>query len=199
MPDSSLMVRPQRVQKAALSSSNAVEDEPGEVAASIEAAQGMIERHLDRALMAQVHTDRLSRYDWTEQLRANENKWHTWAEVQPLVEVRSPDEVQKLSADRFLRDTVRPGPVEYVAGWRRKDQDKEDFGLSLTETPPVLPADIRRVGIELCLYLLNEAEHSAGMGSTEQAVGAGQTVTISGMDTGFINRKLSRLNGYKRA
>lgn len=193
------MLTAQTVIGAALSSSRAAEEEPVEVQRAIGAAQGMIESYLDRPLMAQVHTERLSRYDWTEERRTDGTTWLAWAGVQPIIEVQSPSEVSALGTDRFERDRPQPGPVDYIAGWRREDQNKSDFDASPSEDPPELPGDIRRVGVEVTLYLLNEAEHSAGMGSTEQAVGGGSTVTISGMDTGFIRRKLSMLDPYKRA
>jgi hypothetical protein len=192
------VVTPQDIKHDALGSSTAAQEDKGAVHTAIRDAQAAIESYLDRPLLPERQTQRVTRHDWLRQRRDTGDYWLAWADVQPAVEVQSPDEVTLEDPEHFRADYQQGFDVEYVAGWRRSDQSAGDFDLSLTEDPPRLPADIRRVATQLTLFLLNEAEQGAGMGQTEQAVGSAGTVTISGPDSGFMQRKLSRLDSYKR-
>jgi len=192
------VITPTDVENAALASSTAAEEDKGVVRGVIRDVQATIESYLDRPLMPEVHTQRITRHDWVRHRRDTGDYWLAWADVQPAVEVQSPDEVTLEDAEHFRADYQQGFDVEYVAGWRRRDQSAGDFGLSLSEDPPRLPGDVRRVALQLVLFHLNEMEQGAGMGQTEQAVGSAGTVTISGMDSGFVSRKLSRLDSYKR-
>jgi len=192
------VITPQSIEHDALGSSTAAQEDKRVVYTAIRDAQAAIESYLDRPLLPEKHVQRVTRHDWVRQRRETGDYWTAWADVQPVVEVRSPDEVTLEDPEHFRADYQQGFDVEYVAGWRRSDQSAGDFGLSLTEDPPRLPGDIRRVATQLTLFLLNEAEQGAGMGQTEQAVGSAGTVTISGPDSGFMQRKLSRLDSYKR-
>jgi hypothetical protein len=192
------VITPQDIENDALGSSTAAQEDKGVVYTAIRDAQAAIESYLDRPLQPEKQTQRVTRHDWLRHRHDTENYWTAWADVQPIVEVRSPDEVSKDDPEHFRADYQQGYDIEYVAGWRRSDQSAGDFGLSLTEDPPRLPGDIRRVATQLTLFLLHEAEQGAGMGQTEQAVGSAGTVTISGPDSGFMQRKLSRLDSYKR-
>jgi hypothetical protein len=192
------ILTPTDVENAALASSTAAQEDKVVVQRVIRDVQGTIESYLDRPLLPEKHIQRVTRHDWLRQRRDTEDYWTAWADVQPIVEVRSPDEVTLEDPEHFRADYQQGFDIEYVAGWARSDQSAGDFGLSLTEDPPRLPGDIRRVATQLTLFLLNEAEQGAGMGQTEQAVGSAGTVTISGPDSGFMQRKLSRLDSYKR-
>lgn len=192
------VITPTDVENAALASSTAAEEDKAVVQGVIRDVQATIESYLDRPLMPEVHTQRITRHDWLRQRRDTGDYWLAWADVQPVVEVRSPDEVTLEDPEHFRADYQQGFDVEYVAGWRRRAQSAGDFGLSLSEDPPQLPSDVRRVALQLVLFHLNEMEQGAGMGQTEQAVGSAGTVTISGPDSGFVQRKLSRLDSYKR-
>jgi hypothetical protein len=192
------ILTPTDVENAALASSTAAEEDKVAVQQVIRDVQGTIESYLDRPLMPEKHTQRVTRHDWTRHRRDSGHYWTVWADVQPALEVQSPSDVELEDAEHFRTDAPQGYDIGYVAGWRRSDQSAGDFGLSLSEDPPVLPGDIQRVALQLVLFHLNEAEQGAGMGSTEQAIGSAGTVTISGMDSGFVSRKLSRLDSYKR-
>lgn len=192
------VITPQDIKRDALGSSTAAQEDADVVEMAIRDVQGMVESYLDRPLQPEKHVQRVTRHDWTRHRRDTGDYWTAWADVQPIVEVRSPSDVELEGEDRFRVDSPLGYDIEYVAGWARADQEAGDFGLSLTEDPPRLPSEIRRVATQLTLFLLNEAEQGAGMGQTEQAVGSAGTVTISGPDSGFVQRKLSRLDSYKR-
>lgn len=194
----SKILTPTDVENAALASSTAAQEDKVAVQRVIRDVQGTIESYLDRPLMPGKHTQRVTRHDWTRHRRDSGHYWTVWADVQPALEVQSPTDVELEDAEHFRTDAPQGYDVSYVAGWRRSDQSAGDFGLSLLENPPVLPGDIQRVALQLVLFHLNEAEQGAGTGSTEQAIGSAGTVTISGMDSGFVSRKLSRLDSYKR-
>ena len=178
-----------------------------EVQQAIRDAQGLIEGHLHQKVMAHRKTDLIQRRDWLLDERTGETKVRAWAEHQPIVQVLSPAElsIRVGSKDQFVRGRPEVTETEYVAGWMRRRQSLSDLPTGsgerldgLTEEPPPLPGDVRRVAMNLTLFSLNEAEHGVGITDRQQATGAG-TVTVTGPDPSFEQRQLRKLDRYRRA
>jgi len=196
----------QEVQEDALESSSAVEDNAQEVVErAIRDAQDRIVSYLHRPVIASVITESIGRYDWVRDEKPTggafaDTRYLAWAKVQPVVEVDSPEDVEVfLDQSRLVHDRQEALKVTYIAGWKRRDQAKADLDVSPDQTPPNLPNDIRRVALKLALFELAEAQHGAGIGQVTQAVGNGQTTTVQGPDSGYVDRQLSRLDSYRNA
>jgi len=188
------------VQEAALEHSQSVEDNPsGVVEQAIRDAQSDIESYLHQPVMPHEHRQVVGEYDWSEDKTADglDAQYLAWAEHQPVVEVKEPSDVGIfIRSDRLTHDHPDALRVTYVAGWRRSDQGAGDFSLTSSDIPE-LPDVIRRVGINLTLMELARGEHGPAIGQVTQAVGAGQQSTVEGIDSGFRQRQLSRLDRFR--
>lgn len=194
------------VQDDSISSSSAVADNPNNVVeGAIRDAQDRIADHIGRDPIVHRTKDGLRYDDWEVDDTKDPAKYRAWADDWPLVEIQSPSEVSIRRDNRqFLRDTRKVTEVDYHAGWKRRDQSLSDIDgtnsgtlTALTTAPNDLPRDIRRTALKLTLFYLTEAGHQVGIGRVEQVVGSGGTMTVEGVDTGFVERQLRRLNKYK--
>jgi len=198
------MLTVQQVQAAAQGASDDVTDNPdGVVEQAIRAVQGLIESHLHKALLAHERTERVRREEWMEDetTSGSELEWVAWADHQPVIEVKAPDEVSlSFDARQFVRERPEPTRVRYFAGWRRPDQqsgEQEGRFADLDTEPDALPEDIQRAGINLTIFVIEHAGQIPGITDREISFGAGQSIRTSGVDTEFVDRQLSRLDRYK--
>lgn len=193
-----------QVQDAAQGASDSVTDNPDTVVESaIRDVQDMIASYLDRDLIAHKRTERVRREEWMrdETASGSTSEWIAWADHQPVIEVVSPNEVSLYFDSRqFVRERPQPTRVEYFAGWRRSDQTNDEQQGRLTDLatePEPLPEDIQRVAINLTIFVIEHAGQIPGITDREIAFGGGQSIRTSGVDTGFVDRQLSRLDQYK--
>jgi len=194
------------VQDAALSSSTAVEDDPAQVQEAILDVQDRISTYIDQPVMIHKRTQGIATHDWLEDEVEDTTQYRVWADARPVVEVDNPTEVTiRFDEQQLVREKSENTKAVYFAGWKRRDQALSDLPTSsgedldgLTTEPPTLPRDIRRIAIRLVLFTLNEAEHSAGMGSTSTTVQGG-SITVDGPDQSFVRTQMRKLDAYKRS
>jgi hypothetical protein len=208
MADYTDILTPQEIDTEALAASDAAQDEKVVVSRLIGDVQRRIESYISQPLTVHRHTQGVRRWDWVEdEVQSDVGNFAVaaWADHQPVVEVVNGDVSARFSGDRFVKDHRDDLKVEFFAGYVRQDVALADLPNSdgerldgLTERPPTLPQDIRRVAVKLVLYELNQAEHRQGMGTTTAAIGGGDTITVEGPDPGFPERQLRQLDPYKR-
>jgi hypothetical protein len=113
-----------------------------------------------------------------------------------------PDETRLYAADRAA--DIRS--VSYFAGYRRSDHTdlstlQADSGTALdtlTVLPPVLPADIREVAVNLTLHHLRARRSGIdGFTNVEQQVGTRNTTTVTNVRAGYVNDELQRLQRFR--
>jgi hypothetical protein len=205
MADYSKFLTTSEIDTAALASSDAAKDEKVVVSRLISDVQRRIESYISQPLMIHRDTQGIRRWEWSEdEVQDGDFAVYAWADHRPVVQVDGEVSV-RFSKDRFVKDHRDDLRVDYFAGYVRDDTDLADLPTAsgeeldgLSERPPTLPQDIRRVAIKLVLYELNQAEHRQGMGTTTAAIGGGESITIEGPDPGFPERQLKQLDPYKR-
>lgn len=191
--------------QSSLSSSSAVEDEPGVVQSSIQDVQGMIESYLRQPVMIHKRTQGVLAHEWMSDELPDDHRWRIWAEARPVVEIDSPSEVSiRYDNEQLVRDQAENGTIDYFAGWKRSDQALSNLPTGsnealdgLTTEPPTLPQDIRKAAIKLVLFDMGELVHDTGFTETTTNTPGG-TMTIRGPEQGFEDRQLSNLSTYRR-
>lgn len=147
-------------------------------------------------------------------------EYGVYADAQPVIEVNSTGGAVgsvENTRSRFLNGQKKQVEVLYFAGWKRPDQiltdvDEEgaplppgiardaltrQIGLEdLTVDPPIVPAVMQEVCINLCLHALAERDRNLGTRTTR--VIGGQNTTVEGVDPTFLSRQLSKLDSYQR-
>lgn len=205
MADFGKILTTSEVDIAALAASDAAKDEKVVVSRLIGDVQRRIESYISQPLTIHRDTQGIRRHEWVEdEVQDDDFAVYAWADHRPVVQVDG-DVDARFSNDRFVKDHRDDLKVDYFAGYVRSDIDLADLPTAtgeklegLSERPPTLPQDIRRVAIKLILYELNQAEHRAGMGTTTAAIGGGDSITVEGPDPGFPERQLRQLDPHKR-
>lgn len=168
-----------------------------------------------RFLAVRKHTFRIRRdlWYWDEEEGAYVAYARQWPVVQVLtsgVEILvAPDDKEGAS---MLKASSPVYKVDVVTGYRREDQDieiddpnnqgylptgSEEALEGLTEQPPVLPGDIRRVALNLVIFNLNVIQNNL-IGLSNKEVDFGRAnVKIERADNKYVEGQLQQLSPYK--
>jgi hypothetical protein len=192
-----------------------------EMTAAITDVTSMIEEELNRTFIVRSFRLRIKPSDWCIDER------YINSDLEPIYVFRPKDfpvveilaaqngTVTDVSAFEILEDGhligldldnhddgTLPVNLDVFAGYRRSDQNLEALQAelaTLTATPDVLPAIVRRTASELVLRRLTLAETKMLAGISRTQVVAGQTVTVDRPEQG-IDRQLirERLTAFRR-
>lgn len=165
-------------------------------------ATKLIESYLDRTIIVRKVAQGVDKSGWIPYVGSTDADVAVYAREWPVVETITSNIDPGRNSRRLVRGSEKTDEFEYFAGYKRQDQTQS--GLSsdvselsnLTEAPPDLPDQYRRVCLELCLEALQSAEDATlGSGRRQQQIGDGNMITVDAVDTGFVNRTLGKLDG----
>lgn len=203
----------------AVSSLDVTGDVPYAAERAIEDVTALIEAHLDRKLIAREHLmlgrDIELEYDYDVSSDAT-SRYSFYAAEWPVLEAKEvtpedfsldvhPDERRFYTEIPMGTGAGRIRRVRYFAGYRRADQKLDDLPTGdgealdgLSEEPPVLPSDIRRVAGRLALHVLTDAKKGTiGRRSVDYSLGDGNGVTVEGATEGFVQGELRKLDRHR--
>jgi hypothetical protein len=199
------ILTPSAVVDAAMQGTSAPEEFPAEVQREIRDVQDQMASYVGYPLMATRHTQGIRRYDWLiDETQDDTWRWH--ADRVPVVEVLSPSGISiRFDEQQLTTDEPDAVHVTYVAGYRRQNQALSDLPTGsgealdgLTVEPPALPGVIRSVALRLTIARITDVAAGTLGARREAAVGSQDLVTIEGMDRGFEQREMRKLDPYKR-
>lgn len=154
-----------------------------------------LEGYLRRRLIVRAHSDRPAWRGVCSTQRAYLRQW-------PVVQLDTEDvEMAGTSDEGEVAADPAPATVAYHAGYRRADQtlsdlQDEDACPDLTETPALLPADIRQLALDYVLYRLSVQRVGVGLSSTSVDTGSG-VVNRTGVRAAWWDENRSRIAHHR--
>ena len=180
-----------------------------EATAVIQGVSSLLRSRLGRVLIAEVVTQRVAPHHWRQDETAPGSQVWTYADHPPVVQAGP--KVEKQTGCRLTAPRPYAGKIMYVAGFRRPSQvftppeglesafpAGTPSGMSnLTTLPPVLPAEIQEMAINITLHVLDARGDELGRRTTRQI--GGQQLVVEGADPAYLERQLDRLGPHDRS
>lgn len=205
-----------QAERAALGSEAGLEDVfAGELAEQgaqlIASASGRVRQYLGRDLVVRTERDLIARRDWQVEARAPvDHNYRYVPDGRPVLALLAPYDGRDVlvEKDEYLFAPTRyEEPVEYVAGYRRPDQEglsafpqAVQGALSGVGEIPTLPRDVQQVTAQIAVIRGRQAlQGLVGQSSVQQDAGEfSASLSLSQADRQAERRQLQKIHHRRR-